>query len=47
MAFPFPLWPARDDERALAASGFAADYARYKRRVGMFVPRLAVRGAAD
>ncbi len=47
MAFPFPLWPARDDERAPAASDLAADYARYKQRVGMFVPRLAMCGAAD
>jgi protein-S-isoprenylcysteine O-methyltransferase Ste14 len=31
---------ARDDERSMAASTLAAEYARYKARVGMFVPRL-------
>jgi len=31
---------ARDDERTLAKSGLAADYAQYKRRTGMFLPRL-------
>ena len=36
---------ARDDERALAVSDLAADYARYKERTGMFVPRLPRRRA--
>jgi protein-S-isoprenylcysteine O-methyltransferase Ste14 len=31
---------ARDDERSIAASELAAEYARYKQRVGMFLPRL-------
>jgi hypothetical protein len=31
---------ARDDERSIAASDLAADYARYKQRAGMFFPRL-------
>jgi len=31
---------ARADERTLAASELAAEYARYKRRAGMFIPRL-------
>jgi protein-S-isoprenylcysteine O-methyltransferase Ste14 len=35
---------ARDDERSLAASDLAAEYSRYKRRTGMFLPRLG--GAA-
>lgn len=36
---------AHDDERSLAASELAADYARYKRRTGMFLPRLGRRAA--
>jgi protein-S-isoprenylcysteine O-methyltransferase Ste14 len=31
---------ARADERSIAASALADDYARYKQRVGMFLPRL-------
>ena len=31
---------ARDDERSLAASDLASDYARYKLRTGMFFPRI-------
>jgi len=31
---------AFDDERSLARSELAADYARYRRATGMFVPRL-------
>ena len=34
---------ARDDERALAASDLADDYASYRKRTGMFVPRFTRR----
>lgn len=34
---------ALSDERSLAAGTFAADYARYKKRTGMFLPRLVRR----
>ena len=30
---------ARDDERSIAASDLGEDYARYKERTGMFIPR--------
>ena len=32
---------AIDDERALTASGLSADYAAYRRRTGMFLPKLS------
>lgn len=32
---------AIDDERALMASGLSADYAAYRRRTGMFLPKLS------
>ncbi len=32
---------ARDDERRLAGSALAADYAAYRERTGMFLPRLS------
>ncbi|MET0540206.1 MAG: isoprenylcysteine carboxylmethyltransferase family protein [Variovorax sp.] len=32
---------AIDDERALMASGLAADYASYRQRTGMFLPKLS------
>jgi len=35
---------ALDDEQKLAGSALAADYAAYRRRVGMFFPRLRQRG---
>ena len=35
---------ARDDEHSLAGSDLAAEYSRYKRRTGMFLPRVG--GAA-
>jgi protein-S-isoprenylcysteine O-methyltransferase Ste14 len=40
---------AFDDERSLARSGLAPDYAGYRRRTGMFLPRTARRpsSAAD
>ena len=38
---------AWDDERSLAASDLCADYARYKKQTGMFLPRLARRAADD
>jgi protein-S-isoprenylcysteine O-methyltransferase Ste14 len=31
---------ALSDERSLASGTFAADYAEYKKRTGMFVPRV-------
>ena len=31
---------ARNDERVLAGSALAADYAGYRQRTGMFFPRL-------
>lgn len=37
---------ARDDERSMAQSDLAAEYARYRARTGMFLPRLR-RPAAD
>jgi protein-S-isoprenylcysteine O-methyltransferase Ste14 len=37
------LHAALGDERSLARSELAAEYAAYKRRTGMFVPRLAPR----
>ena len=35
---------ARDDERSLAGSALAGEYARYKRCTGMFLPRIGARG---
>jgi protein-S-isoprenylcysteine O-methyltransferase Ste14 len=32
---------ARNDERVLAASPLAADYAAYRERTGMFFPRFS------
>jgi protein-S-isoprenylcysteine O-methyltransferase Ste14 len=32
---------ARHDERQIAASALAADYAAYRERTGMFLPRLS------
>jgi protein-S-isoprenylcysteine O-methyltransferase Ste14 len=37
------MYMAVDDERVLMGSAIAADYAKYKSRVGMFLPRLAAR----
>jgi len=37
---------AFDDERSLARSALAGDYAGYKRRTGMFLPRLSARGTS-
>jgi len=34
------VYMAFDDERVLLRSGLAADYEAYRRRVGMFVPRV-------
>ena len=36
---------ARDDERSLAGSVLASDYARYKQRTGMFFPRFGPKPA--
>jgi protein-S-isoprenylcysteine O-methyltransferase Ste14 len=35
------VFAARSDERNLAASALAADYAAYRERTGMFVPRFS------
>jgi protein-S-isoprenylcysteine O-methyltransferase Ste14 len=32
---------ALSDERALTSGAFAAEYAQYKKRTGMFLPRIA------
>jgi protein-S-isoprenylcysteine O-methyltransferase Ste14 len=39
-------YAAFSDERSLARSALAEDYARYRRRAGMFLPRLR-RGVSD
>ena len=37
------VYMAFDDERVLLRSGLAEDYEAYRRRIGMFVPRLGAR----
>jgi protein-S-isoprenylcysteine O-methyltransferase Ste14 len=38
--FALTVGAARSDERVLAASALAADYASYRERTGMFLPRI-------
>jgi protein-S-isoprenylcysteine O-methyltransferase Ste14 len=35
------IFAARSDERVLAASPLAADYAAYRERTGMFLPKFS------
>ncbi len=35
------VWSARNDERVLAGSPLAVDYAAYRQRTGMFIPKFA------
>jgi protein-S-isoprenylcysteine O-methyltransferase Ste14 len=41
--FGFFVYMALDDERVLLRSSLAADYESYKKRVGMFLPRVAAK----